>query len=218
MYLSRLILNVRSAQVHSELARPYEMHRTLLRAFAIGGVHIDRGEEIAAGVLFRMEQAERENGARVLVQSRARPDWAILSTNHDRRGQPYLGEPPACKEFQLIARAGEKLAFRLRANPTKRRKSDGKRVGLYNEDEQLAWLERKGREGGFSLLRVTTGRDERIVDQAPSEDSPRELEFFGVQFEGVLQVLDADSLVRTVECGVGSGKAFGFGLLSLARL
>ena len=33
LYLSRLILNPRSRQVMSEMAHPYEMHRTLMRAF-----------------------------------------------------------------------------------------------------------------------------------------------------------------------------------------
>ena len=33
MYLSRLILNPRSRQVRNELADPYEMHRTVCKAF-----------------------------------------------------------------------------------------------------------------------------------------------------------------------------------------
>ena len=33
MYLSRLILNPRSRRVQRELAEPYEMHRSLMKAF-----------------------------------------------------------------------------------------------------------------------------------------------------------------------------------------
>ncbi|HDR15457.1 MAG TPA: type I-E CRISPR-associated protein Cas6/Cse3/CasE, partial [Desulfobacteraceae bacterium] len=33
MYLSRLILDLNCRQVRSELAQPYEMHRTLMHAF-----------------------------------------------------------------------------------------------------------------------------------------------------------------------------------------
>ena len=59
MYLSRLLLNPRSRQVRSELARPYEMHRTLLRAFPNGKVHTGRTEEDASGLLFRVEEDAR---------------------------------------------------------------------------------------------------------------------------------------------------------------
>jgi len=37
-----------------------------------------------------------------------------------------------------------------------------------------------------------------------------------VQFDGVLQVINADDFVKTIARGIGSGKGFGFGLLSLA--
>jgi CRISPR system Cascade subunit CasE len=37
-----------------------------------------------------------------------------------------------------------------------------------------------------------------------------------VQFDGVLRVTDAQKLTETIARGVGSGKGFGFGLLSLA--
>jgi CRISPR system Cascade subunit CasE len=39
----------------------------------------------------------------------------------------------------------------------------------------------------------------------------------GVDFEGILVVENAEALAQTVHKGIGPGKAFGFGLLSLAR-
>ena len=43
------------------------------------------------------------------------------------------------------------------------------------------------------------------------------LKLFTVQFDGVLQVIDADQTQHAIESGIGSGKGFGCGLLSLAR-
>ncbi|HOS94023.1 MAG TPA: type I-E CRISPR-associated protein Cas6/Cse3/CasE, partial [Armatimonadota bacterium] len=63
MYLSRLILDPRSRQVASELERPYEMHRTLTRAFDDGG----QGDR----VLFRADVHPRTGVPTVLVQSEA---------------------------------------------------------------------------------------------------------------------------------------------------
>ena len=43
------------------------------------------------------------------------------------------------------------------------------------------------------------------------------LRLLAVRFDGLLQVTDPDRLRETVRRGIGSGKGFGFGLLSLAR-
>jgi CRISPR system Cascade subunit CasE len=40
-------------------------------------------------------------------------------------------------------------------------------------------------------------------------------EFLAVRFEGVLAVTDPEVFRATVAAGIGSGKAFGFGLLSV---
>jgi CRISPR system Cascade subunit CasE len=227
MYLSRLILNRLSAQVRAELARPYEMHRTLLRAFPQDVVHKERDDDDAAGVLFRVDEQPRTNNIAVLVQSRSAPDWAYLNDKRDARGHAYLQRPPETKSFDPLARltAGQMLAFRLRANPTKRlgshaRDENGKRVGLRDEQEQLAWLQRKADAGGFRILRAMVSRDEHIEDKTESprgnEKAQRHLEFVSVQFDGVLQVVSADDLGKAIARGIGSGKGFGFGLLSLA--
>jgi len=62
----------------------------------------------------------------------------------------------------------------------------------------------------------------KVVGQAlrPAEGGAarRERMTFGdVLFEGRLVVTDADLFRRTLEQGIGSGKAYGFGLLSVAR-
>ncbi len=99
MYLSRLTLNPLNAQVRAELARPYEMHRTLLRAFPKGVVGIGRDEDNAAGVLFRVDEKPRENLIAMLVQSKIAPDWSFLDGQKDARGQiaPAAASAPGCR-------------------------------------------------------------------------------------------------------------------------
>ena len=43
-----------------------------------------------------------------------------------------------------------------------------------------------------------------------------EVAHFGVCFDGMLIVTDADAMTAAVRDGIGAAKAFGFGLLSLA--
>ena len=225
MYLSRLTLNPRTRRVQRELANPYELHRTLMRAYPE-----DLPEE--ERVLFRVESDARSGVPVVLLQSRARPDWAWLG---DPGARGYLLGAPRTKSFALSLARGQVLAFRLRANPTARRRlPDGKkkRIGLYREEEQLAWLQRKGEAGGFGVLSVRVGDAARVTGWARREPRQGEneqaaagppeggarcpLNLLSVQYDGLLRVTDPDALWATVQAGIGSGKGFGFGLLSLA--
>lgn len=242
MYLSQLLLNPRNAQVRTELARPYELHRTLLRAFPQGGVGVARDGDDAAGVLFRVDESPRNHRIVVLVQSKTAPDWSFLDGKRDARGHAYLlpapliGDGklnPATTEFDVSKKihAGQTLAFRLRANPTKRLgKSAGddhhKRVGIYDEDKQLEWLREK-LEGnpekhrppsGFHIVRAMVSRDEKIENQEAihRDNRTHDLKLLSVLFDGILQVADVERASQAIERGVGSAKGFGFGLLSLA--
>jgi CRISPR system Cascade subunit CasE len=221
MYLSRLALNPCSAQVRSELARPYEMHRTLSHAFEHGAFEVSRAAAESSGVLFRVDENPRDNTIGVLVQSRIAPDWSRLTAQMDLRGQPYLMRLAEVKPINLQLTAGQVLSFRLRANPTKRLPPqdgrDGKRVGLYQEEEQLAWLKRKAEAGGFRLVRAQLSRDEKITGEIHQSNQDHDLKLFTVQFDGVLQIADPEQALHTIESGIGSGKGFGCGLLSLAR-
>lgn len=211
MYLSRLILNPLNRQVQREIAQPYEMHRTILRAFPD---HLDQTDE---RVLWRVDSHRRTGALHLLVQSQSAPDWTRLEPAD--RGRPYLapidGPNPAVKQVNPSYRSGQVLAFRLLANPTKRLgkaygKDKGKRVGLYKPEEQLAWLNRKAEAAGFAVLSATPHAPGKL------RDSQRNLELLNVRFDGLLQVTEPAQLSEAIAQGIGSGKAFGFGLLSVA--
>ena len=214
MYLSRLILNPRNRRVQKEVADPYQMHRSLMRAFP---------DDLEAGterVLFRLDSSPRTGTLAVLVQSLTQPDWSWVAEPGARGYLVPTGEPnPAVKSFDLHLAPGQVLAFRLRANPTVKRTVDGKkkRMGLYREEEQIKWLERKAEQSGFRVLSARTSSQETVGGRIHDGDNTHKLRLFSVQFDGLLQVIDSDRLRESVQCGLGSGKGLGFGLLSLAR-
>lgn len=232
IYLSRLALNPGNSQVRAELARPYEMHRTLSRAFPPDTFCRERDNGESAGVLFRVDEKPRENIIVVLVQSKIAPDWSFLNDVKDVRGHAYLLHPPESKPLGLKLAAGQTLAFRLRANPTRRLgKAAGndksKRVGIYKEEEQRKWLREKleGNEhrqstGGFHLLDAQISREEKFENPNAINraEQSHDLKLFAVQFDGVLKVIDKDRAIGTIERGIGSAKGFGFGLLSIAPI
>ena len=244
LYLSRLILNPRSKQVMSEMAQPYEMHRTLMRAFPSNNDGTPSNARDEFGVLFRADVEDLQCVIKVYVQSRIEPDWSFL------KGQGYLYSDAKLPEFEYKdimpayrkLQNGQLLSFRLRANPTKRiaRENDpmkGKRVELSREDEQLNWLIRKGRlveggvAGGFDLYmkkaKGVNAEDRPIPCVKISCEGKRtgrkkdavhghSTTHFAVLFEGLLRVTDKNAFLQTLVSGIGSGKAFGFGLLSVA--
>jgi CRISPR system Cascade subunit CasE len=237
LYLSRLILDTQSHMARRDLADCHQLHRRLLSAFPEAPDTASAREHF--GLLYRAESfAPNPRLVRVLVQSAAVPDWSrlpkgYLATPLDERGNPAVRQIDA--EYEQI-RAGIRLVFRLRANPTMRVGANnteqdarwrGKRIELRREEDQLAWLARKGERGGFRLAGVDVQPelpDTRVASQEkargrrPARDggSPMTLSFGAALFEGRLEVTDPAAFVATLRAGIGSGKAFGFGLLSIA--
>ncbi len=242
IYLSRLLLNPLSRQARSEIAYPYEMHRTLMRGFE---KHLNGSEESArakCGMLFRADVEEQGRRITVYVQSLLKPDWVHLRALDDYLLQS-TGVSSATHKDVSEAYAGlhdgQTLAFRLRANPTKRLGKAagdhltlrGKRVGLVREEEQIAWLERKGRNGGFlllgacqdqeavgtqPLLAVEARREGKQMGRKRDQKQAHTMVHLSVLFDGLLRITDGEAFRETLKRGIGSAKAYGFGLLSIA--
>lgn len=218
MYLSRIILDPRSRQVQRELADPYEMHRTLCKAFP----NANFKENESSGILFRVDIHPKTGVPTLLVQSQQAPDWSFLLDDRknyllDESALPLGVENPAWKEINPQFRQGQALAFRLRANPTKRLKENAKRIGLFREEDQLAWLERKIQAAGGRLVSARiTGKGELRGKLFTEKDDARRMRFVSAQFEGILQVEEPALFARHLAAGIGSAKGFGFGLLSVA--
>ncbi len=116
----------------------------------------------------------------------------------------------------------------LKANPTKTIKDptkgtvarDGKnftrttRVPLVDEDEQHAWLARKLENAAY--LQVVTSRKEMpIYFRKPGTKQSGKIQ--PVCFDGVIELTDPEVFKEVYVKGIGRAKAFGCGMLSLAR-
>jgi CRISPR system Cascade subunit CasE len=191
------------------------MHRTVMKAFPDD---LESGQERA---LYRLEAPGRGRPLVLLVQSRMPPDWSFLGRAEAKDYLLVVPTPnPAVKDFQASLSAGQSLAFRLLANPTVKRKfpnGDHKRVGIYDAGEQIAWLQRKGQQGGFEVLAANLSNEGMVKGTITRKGrKTHALKLLAVRFDGVLRVTDGEALSETLGRGIGSGKGFGFGLLSLA--
>ncbi|HMS60294.1 MAG TPA: type I-E CRISPR-associated protein Cas6/Cse3/CasE [Tepidiformaceae bacterium] len=106
----------------------------------------------------------------------------------------------------------------------------GKRVDFRREEERIGWLARKGRDFcGFELTRVGVAPG---PESGPARDvfgavaNPagrivsfdRKLTYGTALFEGELRVTETAAFRAALAGGIGPGKAFGCGLLSLRPL
>lgn len=206
LHLTQILVSYEDAVRLLRIRDTYDWHRRVWQAF--GG-----RDGQARDFLVRVDR--KEEAYRVLILSRSvpeKPDWCPTDCFGTRIiPDTYFAHPRY--RFSLLANPTRKV----RSNGAGERTKNGRRLPIVRRDELLAWLSRKADNGGFSI------RPESI------RTLPRGREYFrrdgtshgthtAVEFLGELAVTDPASFRSTVAAGIGSAKAFGFGLLVLAPL
>lgn len=200
MFLCRLLLDPKHAHVRRDLADPYEMHCSLARAVAA------HASQAPPRFLWRQETVSQDSAV-LLVQSPVPPQWSRLGGVVDHAEKLF---DPAD-----LLREGRICRFRLRANPTVT--SGGKRRGLHVGREQAAWLFRQGERLGFAVRRCVRMESD-VLSMRQRKASSNRIVIQTVGFEGILEVTDPKLAACALANGLGHAKAFGLGLLSLARI
>jgi len=96
-----------------------------------------------------------------------------------------------------------------------RRNNPDQDARMFIDSQLFGWLERQGEKAGFSVKeKTTTIRPGYSYWKKPRDSRGQRLRT--VRYDGFLQVTDADRLRDTLIQGLGPGKAYGLGLLSLA--
>jgi CRISPR system Cascade subunit CasE len=204
MYLSKLMLNSRNTQVYRDIGNAHALHQRIMQGFPDEQRNQPRADW---NILYRQEPDSQI----VLVQSDITPDWHRLP-------QDYL-EHHETKSLALMLthiKAGMTLQFRLKANPSKREHGTGKTRAITHRTEQVAWLERQASQHGFKLLDVDVIPVPNIYGRKAK--TPASIKIVGVLYQGALQVSNPELFTQALRCGIGRGRSYGCGLLSIARL
>jgi len=207
VWLTRIGLDLRSRPARSDLGDVVELHRRIMTLVPEGlGVEARR----QAGVLFRLDRTR--TGPALLVQTTQTPSPGRLPSGYGtvetREITPLLS----------ALRPGLPVHYRIAANASKRLWKDtgrhlAKQIVPLDDADAEDWWRRKAAACGLRLLSV------RADPQPPARGERRETGSFRhavTRFEGQAVVLDADHLRDAVVAGIGRGKSYGCGLLSLA--
>lgn len=115
---------------------------------------------------------------------------------------------------------GSKWQFRLKANPVVYKKiaqsKRGKPVAHITTAYQEEWLEKQAAKHGFVLE-----EDQWLVTESKwyrfrKGDSRQYVRILAVTYEGILTVTDAECFQLSLMQGIGRGKAYGLGMLTVA--
>ncbi len=201
MYLSKVMIS------GSACRNSYEMHRALWKLFP-------SSPSSGRDFLFRVERAGQQR-SELLMQSRREPFFAAIRETRLLASKPYL----------LSLLQGQRLRFKLLANPVKTIKDEAGRVNAYGEtkkcrvplirDEELqTWLMRK-LDGKAEIETVETEKQMPLNFYKVGERRVGKIQ--PVCFQGILRITSPEELKGLIKSGIGPGKAFGCGMLSLAR-
>ncbi|MBV1879327.1 MAG: type I-E CRISPR-associated protein Cas6/Cse3/CasE [Pseudomonadales bacterium] len=204
MFLSKIFVEDRGRN------NTYNIHKKIWQLFP-------NQPDAARTFLFRVETHRQGVGYELLMQSQCAPA--------DAEKMNILGQ----KEFRPNFILGQRLRFRLRANPTKTIKDPSKgnvtkkgktsprtvRVPLIHDEQQRVWLMRKMKD--VTSLQSLIVQPERALyfRKAKTQHSGK---IQPVIFEGVFEVKNVEAFQTILEAGIGPAKAFGCGLLSLAAM
>ncbi|MER7283942.1 type I-E CRISPR-associated protein Cas6/Cse3/CasE [Dactylosporangium sp. NPDC000244] len=232
-YLSRIWLNPQRTKAQLILRNPQVAHAAVLAGIS--------RQPVSERVLWRLEpDPVTQHRLSLLVLTDSHPSWEHLV---EQAGWPHADEPQAITRpyeplLNQIAH-GRQFTFRLKANPTSSTKTPdspsptqkerltqhrprGVRVPHRTVAHQLAWFTSRIDRWGFTLVdgeaglpavRVS-GRERLSFNKSSDRAAPVVLQT--ATFEGALTVTDPDTARQSLLHGVGHGKAYGLGLITLA--
>ena len=234
-YLSRIWLNPLRTGAQRMLRNPQVLHAAVL-----GGLS---RQPVTERVLWRLEQ-DTPHRAGVLVLTDSLPSWEHLV---EQAGWPHADDPQALVRpyepllDQLVR--GREFGFRLQANPIRSTRIPtspspaqkehlagstrprGVRVPHRTVAHQLAWFTDRVSGWGFALPTTLDGTPQlqltsraRLIFNKSDGDTRRRVTVQTATFDGRLRVTDPDQARRSLLNGVGSARAYGCGLITLAPL
>lgn len=211
MYLSRLRLDTQRRSTMKALNAPNLFHGAIEHAFT--------GQRTR-----KLWRVDTLGGNRyLLLLSGEKPDLTAAAEQFGLPGVPSW-ETKACDSLLRRIKEGTLWHFRLTANPTKCCVQPGQTSGIrgtvhahITAEYQKQWLLERSEKHGFSLRADTfqTVESEWKIFRKGSERN--RVTLLAVTYEGLLRVTNAKLFCKTLTGGIGRGKAYGMGLLTVVR-
>ncbi|MGH3587150.1 MAG: type I-E CRISPR-associated protein Cas6/Cse3/CasE [Pseudonocardia sp.] len=215
MHLTRFEINPQRRAARELLASPQRLHAAVLAAFPSSGPEPEEGR-----ILWRLDEGQHDQ--LLYVVSPLEPDLNHLA---ESVGRPTYGwQTKDYVPFLDKLTPGDHWAFRIRANPIRNgppadHESRGKRLPHVTAAQQTEWFLQRAQKCGFSVADGTAGAPQLVLRDRRTvrfDRRGRAVTLSTALFEGTLVVDDRTALRAALVGGIGPGKGYGCGLLTLA--
>lgn len=205
-YISRVEIDTGNRRKISELTHLGAYHNWVEKGFP---------KEFATGErsrkLWRIDQLKGKSY--LLIVSQSEPDMAQL----EAYGVPGTGHCKIYDAFLQSLMHGQKMSFRLTANPVRAVNQDDQRGKVYPHitvRKQLEYLEKRAERLGFSLV----DHEYQIVQRdfpILRKKGGKSIKLARAIYEGSLVIENVEIFRKTLTEGVGKEKAYGFGMMTV---
>lgn len=215
MHLTRFEINPARRAARELLASPQKLHASVLAAFPESREVPDEGR-----LLWRVDP-----GAHDAVLYIVSPDKPDLTHLVEAVGRPTYGwQTRDYGPFLERLATGDRWAFRLCANPVYNVPAAGggrgKRVGHVTAEQQTDWFLRAAIRHGLAVADGSAGEPDLVLRSRRTLRFTRKDRLVTLStalFEGTLRVEDPVALRTALIGGIGPGKGYGCGLMTLAE-
>jgi CRISPR system Cascade subunit CasE len=219
MFLTKMPINPVRRGARTLLASPQALHAAVLAAFP------DPGPTEEGRILWRLDTYERHK----VVLYLASPDKPDLTHIVEQAGWPttQTWETQPYDAFLESLRSGQQWQFRLTANPVHAVRRDGwsdtKPLAHVTVTQQQQWLLERAPRLGLRIVpsRAGTGAepDLAVIDRRIHRfhRSGSTITISTATYQGHLEITETTALRHALTRGIGRAKAYGCGLLTLAR-
>jgi len=192
MYISKVFIDVKIPPVRHDLSSLNFFYNTLKKITG-GGEPVYRIDNVALNKTGYIQP--------VVLVSENRPvsSGVKIPSGYIVKIETY--------EYTIPLRAGMVYKYYLRANPSVRMlfmHSD-----LETEESWKKWLETEGVINGFEIV------DLKVTDDGYVTCPDKKIKFVSVIFEGALKINDENKFRKALHNGIGRGREYGLGLLSI---
>lgn len=209
--LTKIVANPSHQHVRQDLRDVQRMHHVLTTLAC--RPEFGPSSRSAAGLLYRVEHTA--TGVHILMQSTTQPDRDRLIPGYDFVGSTDLG--PLLDHLDT----GVRVRYRIVANPTKSSpRGSGQRGELRPliGEEALGWWERKAHDSGLKLDSIESTRNAKLTGNRNKGGQHARLVITTTTFEGTAVLTDPPAVRDAILTGIGRGRAYGCGLLSIVPL
>ncbi|WP_151549780.1 MULTISPECIES: type I-E CRISPR-associated protein Cas6/Cse3/CasE [Corynebacterium] len=223
---TRLLLNPRTREGRKLLTDPQSMHAAVRACFPP-----DLGDQHER-ILWRVDSQGHEHRLYIVG-----PETPTCTPLVEQAGWSTRPAETADYEPMLNSlRQNQFWRFELVANPTYSEPTKGQRGKVkahVSAAHQLEWLYKRSANAGFVLPDRNTDSFEQALKAVAEprvmerrmisfskgrRSSGHRVRIAQARFSGVLQVTDADILRQTLTQGIGRARAYGCGLMTLAKI